>query len=53
MPNDGIYPIQVVTQDADMAETLILMGKSSKMVQIRSDCHQNETNSRNRSYILM
>ena len=29
MPNDGACPIQVVTQDADMAENK--MGKSSKM----------------------
>ena len=31
MPNDGVCPIQVVMQDADMAENIILMGKSSKM----------------------
>ena len=30
MPNESVCPIQVVTQDADMAETLILMDKSSK-----------------------
>ena len=26
MPNDGVYPIQVVTQDADMVENINLNG---------------------------
>ena len=52
MPNDRVCQFKSLREMQIWLKTLILMGKSSKWYQIRSDCRQNETNSKNLSYIL-